>query len=74
MLKTIRMNVIIIIKINEKKLAAEMDMDGDIFTKEPIIEQSVKLVSPEDGSVSYFTEVYDLLTNCKSVNIEKYVE
>jgi hypothetical protein len=68
------MNVKVIITINEKTVNAEVDIDGDIFTTNPLIEQSVKIISEEDDSVCYFTENYDLFTNCENVKIEKYVK
>jgi hypothetical protein len=68
------MNIKVKATVDGKVFKGEIDLDGDIHSKERIIDQSVRIKSQEDGTIYYFTEQYDLFTNCKTVKIEKYVE
>lgn len=62
-----------ILTIGSKTMNVEMDMDSDLFSKEPIDEKlSQRIVSMEDENhVFYVTDIYDLFCNYEVVKIEK---
>jgi hypothetical protein len=47
----------------------KLDFDGDIITKLPLIDCSERII--ENNNTMYITKIYDLLTYCKEVKIEK---
>ena len=49
------MNIKVEATIDGKVFKAEIDLDGDIHSKERIIDQSVRIKSEEDGKIFYFT-------------------
>ena len=60
------------IKIDGKEFAVRVDMDSDLFSDEPLNEKlSNRIVVPETKKEFYVTDLYDLLSNCKTLEFSK---
>ena len=66
------MNILIEILKDGQTYNGTLDIDGDIFTKVPLLEdKSIRLVNDLTGEEIYVTETFDLFANCKEVKITK---
>lgn len=65
------MSITITMLKDGKEHIGKIDIDGDIFTSYPLLENSLRIVSDETGVEFYVTEIYDLFANCQEFKIEK---
>lgn len=64
-------NVKVIVTIDGKEHFASVDMDSDLISKEPISDTLSTRVKVDEGTDFYVTDIFDLLTNCKTFKIDK---
>lgn len=63
----------VIVTIEGKESFAKVDIDSDLLSQEPLHEQlSTRVKNCEDGGKDFYvTDIFDLMSNCKTVKIEK---
>lgn len=57
-----------------KVIIGEMDMDCDVFTEQPIDENSQNLIDEATMEQKFYTNLYDLFSKYYYVKIEKIKE
>ena len=56
-----------------KEYEVRIDLDSDLFSEVAIDEKlSERIVSEEDGREFYVTSIFDLFSNYKNIQLEKY--